>query len=410
MSTLYPFRALRPNAADAARIAAVPYDVVSTDEARALADGNPLSFLRVSRAEIELPDGSDPYGDAVYRKAADNFATLRNGALTLDAEPGVYLYRLQMGSHIQTGLAACFSIDEYDRNVIKKHERTRRDKEDDRTRHMLGLGAQTGPVFLTYRASTEIDRVAATATQGEPIIDFTAPDGVRHTIWRVVGADRDALVAAVGRIPALYIADGHHRAASAARARTEMRERGIEGTSLGDGADASTMLAVAFPHDQVQILSYNRTMKDLGGMSSDAFLAAVRERFDVTQGPATPAARGDIAMYLNGTWHTLRSRVAPDSNDPIGSLDVSVLQERLLAPLLGVADVRTDKRIDFVGGGRGTKALEQLVDSGKAAVAFSLFPVSVADLMAVSDAGEIMPPKSTWFEPKLRDGLLIHVI
>jgi uncharacterized protein (DUF1015 family) len=410
MATLYPFRALRPNAADAARIAAVPYDVVSTDEARALADGNPLSFLRVSRAEVELPDGSDPHGDAVYRKAAENFAALRKSLLTLDAEPGVYLYRLQMGSHIQTGLAACFSIDEYDQGVIKKHERTRRDKEDDRTRHMLGLGAQTGPVFLIYRASAEIDRVAATSSQGEPVIDFTAPDGVRHTIWRVVGADRDALVAAVGRIPALYIADGHHRAASAARARSEMRERGIAGASLGDGADASTMLAVAFPHDQVQILSYNRTMKDLGGLSPDAFLAAVRERFDVTKGPATPAARGDIAMYLNGEWHTLRSRVAPEPKDPIGSLDVSVLQERLLAPLLGVADVRTDKRIDFVGGGRGTKALEQLVNSGKAAVAFSLFPVSVADLMAVSDAGEIMPPKSTWFEPKLRDGLLIHVI
>jgi uncharacterized protein (DUF1015 family) len=410
MATLYPFRALRPNAADAARIAAVPYDVVSTDEARALADGNPLSFLRVSRAEVELPDGSDPHGDAVYRKAAENFAALRKSALTLDAEPGVYLYRLQMGSHIQTGLAACFSIDEYDQGVIKKHERTRRDKEDDRTRHMLGLGAQTGPVFLIYRASAEIDRVAATSSQGEPVIDFTAPDGVRHTIWRLVGVDRDALVAAVGRIPALYIADGHHRAASAARASSEMRERGIAGASLGDGADASTMLAVAFPHDQVQILSYNRTMKDLGGLSPDAFLAAVRERFDVTKGPATPAARGDIAMYLNGEWHTLRSRVAPEPKDPIGSLDVSVLQERLLAPLLGVADVRTDKRIDFVGGGRGTKALEQLVDSGKAAVAFSLFPVSVADLMAVSDAGEIMPPKSTWFEPKLRDGLLSHLI
>ena len=410
MATLYPFRALRPNAADAARIAAVPYDVVSTDEARAQADGNPLSFLRVSRSELELPTGADPYADAVYGRAADNFAALRRSALTLDAEPSVYLYRLQMGSHVQTGLAACFSIDEYDNGVIKKHERTRRDKEDDRTRHMLGLGAQTGPVFLTYRASADIDRIAASASRGEPIIDFTAADGVRHMIWRVGGTDRDALVAAVGRIPSLYIADGHHRAASAARARNEMRERGIPGTSLGDGADASTMLAVAFPHDQVQILSYNRTMKDLGGLTPAEFLAAVRERFDISSGPATPAKRGDIAMYLGGSWQTLRSRVAPDPKDPIGSLDVSVLQERLLAPILKVADVRTDKRIDFVGGGRGTKALEQLVDSGKAAVAFSLYPVSVGDLMAVSDAGEIMPPKSTWFEPKLRDGLLSHVI
>jgi uncharacterized protein (DUF1015 family) len=275
---------------------------------------------------------------------------------------------------------------------------------------MLALGAQTGPVFLTYRASGAIDRHAAEASTREPIIDFTAPDGVQHTLWRVGGAERDALVAAVERIPALYIADGHHRAASAARARTEMRERKLPGTSLGDGAGASTMLAVAFPHDQVQILSYNRTVGDLGGLSPDEFLAAVRGRFEVAPGPGAPAKQGDIAMYFNGTWHTLRPRVASDPTDPIGSLDVSVLQEGLLAPVLKIADVRTDKRIDFVGGARGTQALEQIVDTGKAAVAFSLFPVSVADLISVSDAGEIMPPKSTWFEPKLRDGLLIHLI
>ena len=399
MATLHPFRALRPNAANAPRIAAVPYDVVNTDEARVLADGNPLSFLRVSRAEIELPAGSDPYADAVYQRAADNFAALRKGALTIEDEASVYFYQLRMGSHIQTGLAACFSIDEYDRDIIKKHERTRRDKEDDRTKHMLALGAQTGPVFLTYRAAADVDRVAAKVTAGPPIIDFTAPDEVRHALWRVGGADLDALVAAVGRIPALYIADGHHRAASAARARAQKA-----------GAEAATMLAVAFPHDQVQILAYNRTVKDLGGLTPDALLTAVRESFQVEPGPGAPAKRGDIAMYFNKAWHTLRPRVAPDAQDPIGSLDVSVLQEQLLAPVLKIADVRTDKRIDFVGGARGTGALEQLVDSGKAAVAFSLFPVSVADLMAVSDAGEIMPPKSTWFEPKLRDGLLIHVI
>jgi uncharacterized protein (DUF1015 family) len=302
MATLHPFRALRPDAANALRIAAVPYDVVSTDEARALADGNSLSFLHVSRAEIDLPAGSDPYADAVYQRAADNFAALRNGPLTIEHEASVYFYRLQMSSHVQTGLAACFSLDEYDRGIIKKHERTRRDKEDDRTKHMLALGAQTGPVFLTYRASEEIDRVAATVTHGEPIIDFTAPDAVRHTLWRVGGADRDGLVAAVSRIPVLYIADGHHRAASAARARAEMRERRLAGTSLEDGADASTMLAVAFPDNQVQILPYNRTVGDLGGLSPDDFLAAVRERFDVQSGSATPAARGDIAMYVKGAW------------------------------------------------------------------------------------------------------------
>jgi len=408
MATLYPFRALRPRSADAAKIAAVPYDVVSTDEARALANGNPLSFLRVSRAELELPDGSDPYAAAVYERAAKNFELLRRSALVIEDEASVYFYRLTMGGHVQTGLAACFSLDEYDRDVIKKHERTRRDKEDDRTRHMLALGAQTGPVFLTYRAVGGVDRIASRATAAQPIIDFDAPDGVHHTIWRVGGADRDGLVAAFADIPALYIADGHHRAASAARARTEIREKHLQGTSLGDGADASTMLAVAFPHDQVQILSYNRIVKDLGGLSADDFMKAVRERFDVAPGPATPAKRGDIAMYFNGEWQTLRARMR--ASDPIGSLDVSVLQEGLLAPVLKIADVRTDKRIDFVGGARGTKALEQLVQSGKAAVAFSLYPVSVADLMAVSDAGAIMPPKSTWFEPKLRDGLLSHLI
>ena len=400
MASLHPFRALRPKPADAAHIAAVPYDVVSTDEARALADGNPLSFLRASRAELELPDGTDPYADAVYDRAAANFNRLKQTALVTEDEPSVYFYRLRMGSHTQTGLAACFSIDEYDRDAIKKHERTRRDKEDDRTRHMIALGAQTGPVFLTYRASADVNRIADKAAEADPLFDFEAADGVRHTIWRVGGSNRDALVSAFQGIPALYIADGHHRAASAARARTELRGRGESGT----------MLAVAFPHDQVQILPYNRIVKDLGSLSPDDFLQAVRDRFEVEAGPATPGRRGDIAMYFRGSWHTLRSRVAANVRDPISSLDVSVLQEHLLAQILNIADVRTDKRIDFVGGVRGTGELARLVDGGKAAIAFSLYPVSVADLMAVSDAAGIMPPKSTWFEPKLRDGLLIHVI
>jgi uncharacterized protein (DUF1015 family) len=410
MATLYPFRALRPTPADAPAVAAVPYDVVSADEARELAEGNPLSFLRVSRAELELPPGTDPYADAVYERAADNFEALKKRALVLEQEPSVYFYRLKMGAHEQTGLAACYSLDEYDRDIIKKHERTRRDKEDDRTRHMLALGAQTGPVFLTYRASVEIDGVAARVTATPPLYDFEAADGVRHMLWRVAGAQRDALIVAFGRVPALYIADGHHRAASAARARSDIRDRAITRASLGDEADYTTFLAVAFPHDQVQILPYNRIVKDLGGMSPEAFLAAVRERFDVSAGPASPASRGEISMYLQRAWHTIRPRVEVNSADPIESLDVSVLQDRLLDPVLKIADVRTDKRIDFVGGARGTGELERLVDSGKAAVAFSLYPVSVAGLMQVSDAGAIMPPKSTWFEPKLRDGLLIHVI
>jgi uncharacterized protein (DUF1015 family) len=409
MATLYPFRALRPKPADAAAIAAVPYDVVSTDEARAAAGDNPLSFLRVSRAELELPPDTDPYSDEVYQRAARNFESLRQTALVVEEEPGVYLYRLRMGDHTQTGVAACFSIDEYEGDIIRKHERTRRDKENDRTRHMIALGAQTGPVFLTCRASDDVDRISERATAGPPLLDFEAADRVRHTIWWVGGADRDAFVAAFGRIPSLYIADGHHRAASAARARNEMRERGLPGKSLHDGADASTFLAVAFPHNQVQILPYNRTVKDLGGASRDEFLQALRERFEITAGTPAPAARGEIAMYLGG-WYTLRPRVLPDASDAIGALDVSILQDQLLAPVLKIADIRTDKRIDFVGGARGTGALEQLVESGKAAVAFSLYPVNVSDLIAVSDAGAIMPPKSTWFEPKLRDGLLIHVI
>src|SRR6202521_5034406 len=311
MASLYPFRALRPRPSDAARIAAVPYDVVTAAEARQLAEGQPLSFLRVSRAEIELPDGTDPYSDAVYRRASENFSQLKNTALVVDEAPSVYFYRLRMGLHEQIGLAACFSLDEYDRGVIRKHERTRRDKEDDRTRHMIALRAQTGPVFLTYRASAEVDALAARATSAAPLFDFEAPDLVRHTIWKVGGADRDALVAAFARIPALYIADGHHRAASAARARDELRARGARGAPSGDSADCTTMLAVAFPHDQVQILAYNRLVRDLGGLSAEQFLQAVRERFTMEQGPAVPARRGDIAMYFQGAWLTLRPHVKP---------------------------------------------------------------------------------------------------
>jgi uncharacterized protein (DUF1015 family) len=275
---------------------------------------------------------------------------------------------------------------------------------------MLTLMAQTGPVFLTYRASAEVDAVASRAMLAAPLFDFEAPDLVRHTIWRASGADRDAVVAAFARIPALYIADGHHRAASAARARDELRQRGRQGARSGDGADGATMLGVAFPDDQVQILAYNRLVKDLGGLSAEQFLQAVRERFTLEPGPGMPARRGDIAMYFQGGWQTLRLRVKPDASDATSPLDVSVLQDGLLSPVLKVADIRTDKRVDFVGGSRGTAALETAVRTGGAAVAFSLFPVRIADLMGVSDAGAIMPPKSTWFEPKLRDGLLVHAI
>jgi uncharacterized protein (DUF1015 family) len=412
MALLYPFRALRPRPSEAAQIAAVPYDVVSTEEARALARDNALSFLRVSRAEIELDAASDAYSAAVYARAAQNFARLRQQSLVLEDEPCLYVYRLRMGSHEQTGLAGCFSIDEYERGVIKKHEYTRADKEDDRTRHMIALQAQTGPVFLTYRASAEVSAAAARVAGSEPLFDFTAPDDVRHTLWRVDAADCGPLVSAFASIPALYIADGHHRAASAARARAQLaaspRARGP--VVADEEADANTVLAVAFPHDQVNVLAYNRIVKQLVGLSPVEFMDAVRARFQVDPGPPAPQRRGEISMYFQGEWRTLRPVAAPDTNDPIASLDVSVLQDRLLAPVLGIRDVRTDKGIDFVGGIRGTTALQRLVDSGHAVIAFSLFPVRVTDLMAVSDAGGIMPPKSTWFEPKLRDGLLIHTI
>jgi uncharacterized protein (DUF1015 family) len=410
VATIRPFRAMRPRPSDASRVAAVPYDVVTTEEARAQAADNPLSFLRVSRPELELPPGADPYSDEVYERAVQNFERLTQAALILEDQPSMYVYRLRSGAHSQTGLAACYSLDEYDSGIIKKHERTRPDKEDDRTRHMLALGAQTGPVFLVYRASDAVDETTARVTAEAPLFDFDAADGVRHTIWTVSGSDRDLLGEAFARIPTLYIADGHHRAASAARARHDIRQRPISWSAMVDDADYTTFLAVAFPHDQVRILPYNRIVKYLGSLTPDEFLQVVRTRLEVTSGGPVPSGRGEIAMYLDKRWHMLRPRVAPDERDPIGSLDVSVLQTQLIEPVLGIRDVRTDKRIDFVGGARGTAELERLVDSGSAAVAFSLHPVRVADLMAVADADEIMPPKSTWFEPKLRDGLLIHLI
>ena len=404
MAVITPFRALRPTPASAAAVAAVPYDVVSTDEARALAAGNPLSFLHVSRAEIDLPPDTNPYAESVYTKAVDNFAALKTRApLVVEDAPSLYVYRLRMGAHVQTGIAGCFSVDDYDRDVIKRHERTRRDKEDDRTRHMIELRAQTGPVFLVHEGSAGVDAVVQRTTATAPLFDFGAVDGVQHTVWRVAANDARELAAGFGAMPALYIADGHHRAASAARARQHLGKSGATG-------EWDTFLAVAFPGDQTQILPYNRVVKDLGSYTPESFLQALHQRLAVKPGPAIPARKGEVAMFLNGAWHTLEMTPAPAGTDPAGMLDVSRLHDLVLAPLLGIGDVRTDKRIDFVGGARGTGQLESLVSSGRAAVAFSMYPVSVADLMQISDSGGIMPPKSTWFEPKLRDGLLSHVI
>ena len=409
MATIHPFRALRPVAASAAAVSSVPYDVVTTEEARELARNNPLSFLRVTRSEIDLPPDADPYAARVYQRARENFQKLRErAALVMDDTPALYLYRLRMGSHEQTGIAGCFSVDEYERDLIKKHERTRRDKEDDRTRHIVEVRAQTGVVFLTYRALDEVDAVVKRATASEPLYDFTAEDGVQHTVWRAGLDQTRALVNAFGKIPALYIADGHHRAASAARARGELRHR--PGTTE-DAADATTFIAVAFADAQMQVLPYNRIVKDLAGRSPEQFLAELRKAVAVSEGSATPERKGDVRMYLAGRWYALDfTKVRPEDESRASSLDVALLQRAVLEPILNIGDVRSDKRIDFVGGARGTKALEEAVRSGRAAVAFSMCPVSVDDLMVISDAGGIMPPKSTWFEPKLRDGLLVHTI
>ncbi|MEO8468719.1 MAG: DUF1015 family protein [Chloroflexota bacterium] len=419
MAILRPFRALRPQPDQAAAVAAVPYDVVNTAEARDLAADNPLSFLRVSRPELELPADTDPYADAVYAAAAANFARLRDAApLVEEMSPSIYVYRLRMGMHEQTGVAACFSVDEYERNLIRKHERTRKDKEDDRTRHILSLRAQTGPVLLTYPASEEIGEIVNRATDAPPIFDFTAPDGITHTVWLVAQADCDELIDAFERIPLLYIADGHHRAASAMRAREALAGSATAaapgtapsaGQSAG-GTEADAFLAAAFPHDQMQVLPYHRAVKDLAGQTPSAFLEAVSAQLDVSPGSDTPAGKGEVSMYLDRQWHTVRLAVAPNDAPEADRLDVSLLHSQVLEPLLGIGDPRTDKRIDFVGGIRGPKALAALVDSGAVAVAFVMHPVSVEDLMRIADADEIMPPKSTWFEPKLRDGLLSHLI
>ena len=404
MAAIFPFAALRPTPAAVARVAAVPYDVVNSDEAAALAGDDPLSFLRVSRPEIECPPGTYLYADEVYARADDNFDRLRRAApLEVEDTPSLYVYRLHMGAHVQTGVAACYSLDEYARDLIKKHEKTRPDKEDDRTRHILALRAQTGPVFLTYRVSADVDAAVQTVTNGEPLFDFTAADGVRHVVWRVPEAATSAVVTAFAAVPALYIADGHHRAASAWRTHQALAAEGP--------GEHERFLAVAFPDAQMQVLPYNRVVRDLHGMTAEAFRAAVAARCSVTPGgEATPARKGLVAMYLDGHWSTIEFGAPPAGLALDASLDVTRLQDVVLGPVLGIHDIRTDKRIDFVGGIRGTAEIERLVNDGVFAVGFSLFPVSVNDLMRISDAGGIMPPKSTWFEPKLRDGVLSHLV
>ncbi|MBI3185949.1 MAG: DUF1015 domain-containing protein [Myxococcales bacterium] len=405
MSVLKPFRGWRPPRELAHRVGAPPYDVVGTEEARAHAKGKELSFFHVSRPEIDLPAGTDEHSAEVYQKGLENLrAFVSRGVLRQDPQPAFYAYRQKMGAHTQLGLVACASVDEYDRGLIKKHELTRADKEDDRTHHIETLGGNDEPVFLTYRADRGIDGLMARAIQCELDYDFVAEDGVVHTFWVIPAELAARLAEAFTRIPCLYVADGHHRSAAASRAQKALRARGA-----GAG-EHDWFLAVVFPHDQMQILDYNRVVKDLAGASPDGFLSAIGEKFSV-EPAAEPRPRRphQFGMYLGGQWYLLTARPGSFPKSPIGALDVSILQDNLLEPILKIGEPRTDKRIGFVGGIRGTDELVRLVDSGQYQVAFSLYPTSLEQLMSVADAGLIMPPKSTWFEPKLRSGLVLHL-
>lgn len=404
MATVTPFAALRPDPALAAQVCELPYDVMSSEEARAMADGNPLSFLRVSKPEIDLPVGVDLYSDEVYAKGRANFAKLiADGVLRRDPAPMFHLYRQVMGGHSQIGLVGLASCQEYLDNIVKKHELTRPDKEDDRVRHIEALDAQTGPVFLTYKADPAIDARISRLTAGEPEIDFTAPDGVRHSSWPVAdAADIAFLEGEFAKMRALYIADGHHRSAAAGR---------IYQSRNGAGGSGG-FLTVIFPHDQMNILAYNRVLKDLNGKTPEEILAALGRVFEISEnGAPVPSAKHQLGLYLGGKWHGLVFRPEfTSAGSAIDLLDVSLLQTQILAPLFDIQDPRTSKRIAFVGGIRGTDELEKLVDSGEFACAFSMFPTGIEDLMDIADAGGIMPPKSTWFEPKLRDAMFSHLL
>ena len=405
-----PFAALRPVPEKAAALASVPYDVVDTAEARALAAGNPDSFLHVSRPEIDLPDSVDIHAAAVYAQGVHAFKAFQErGALIREADERLYVYRQIMGAHSQSGVVACCHIDDYAHDIIRKHEKTRKDKEDDRTRHCLELNANSGPVFLTYRDAAELDMLVAETQKAAPLYDFTAADGVRHTVWRVDSAPA-LWTEAFGRVPLAYVADGHHRAAAAFRAGQQRR---AANPAHSGREEYNWFLAALFPETQLRILPYNRCVSDLNGLAPEAFLEKVKslfktERLTPDAQPPDPAGPCDVRMYLGGAWHRLTWE-AVDA-DPVGRLDVSVLQDRLLAPVLGIDDPRTNTRVSFIGGIRGTGELTRRVDSGRDAVAFSMFPVTVAQMMDIADAGQIMPPKSTWFEHKLRSGLLVHTL
>lgn len=407
MATIVPFTALRPQAQYAKQIASQPYDVLSSKEAKKEARGNPNSFLHITKAEIDLPEDTDVHASEVYEKAKDNLnAFVQRELLFRESKPCYYIYQLVMNDKSQTGLVCVSSVDDYENDIIKKHEFTRPEKEQDRINHIATTGAQTGNVFLAYKNVPEIDAlIEKWQNDKKPVYDFVADDGINHTIWVI---NDDKTIAAITeafseKVENTYIADGHHRAASAAKVRL---------TAAGDSEGANYFLTTLFPASQLRILDYNRVVKDLNGLHKEAFLQRITENFDLEARDAAvaPQQLHEFGMYTGGSWYKLTAKPGTYTEDPVGVLDVSILQDNLLDPILGIKDQRTDKRIDFVGGIRGLSALERRVDSGEMQVAFSLHPVTIQQLFDIADSGMVMPPKSTWFEPKLRDGLLTHLI
>ena len=417
MKLIKPFRGLRPRRELAANIASFPYDVLNREEAFALAHQNPLSFLHVNKPEIDVAPEVSPYDPSVYAKGRENLDGLvQQGALVRDSKDSLYVYRQSMGEHIQTGIVAVASVDAYEADLIRKHEFTRPDKEDDRVRHMDALGAQVGPVFVTYQAQTRVDAMVASHVLSDPDYDFQAEDGTHHTFWSI--QDETSIAAlenAINDLDCLYVADGHHRSAAASRVRKLYQDRNPKHS----GEESyNFFLVVLFPHDQMQILDYNRVIKDFGRKTAQEFLAELGINFVIkpvgNANEAKPISPRQFGLYLGNRWYRLelsgpgRSRV--NESDPVDSLDVSIMQQTMLGPILGIHDQRTDKRVDFVGGIRGLEELEKMVDSGKWQAAIALYPTSIESLMSVADAGEVMPPKSTWFEPKLKSGLIVHVL
>ena len=408
MSTIAPFRALRPQPEHAPKVASRPYDVLNSQEAKVEARGNPLSFLHITKAEIDLPDSVDIHAEEVYQRARQNLEAFRQrGILFRESKPCYYLYRLEMNGQAQTGIVCGSSLQDYDNDLIKKHEYTRPEKEEDRINHIAYTGAQTGNVFLAYRSVDAIDALVENwKSTHDPVYDFTTEDAIRHTLWVI---NHDETIAEITglfntEVPATYIADGHHRAASAAKVRARLKDKSPE---------SDYFLTTLFPDNQLRILDYNRVVKDLNGLSADELIEKIRPYFTVTPSAQAvrPAMLHQFGMYIDGKWYVLEA--SPDSydeDDPIGVLDITILSSHILEKILGITDQRTDKRIDFVGGIRGVKELEQRVNSGEMAVAFSLYPVTLEQLLDIADSGNVMPPKSTWLEPKLRDGLLTHII